>query len=166
MSSYNRVILIGNLGHQPELRYTAGNRPVTELRIAVSRTWNDKQGQRQEKTDWFSIEAWDKQAEWAERYLTKGKPILVEGRLSNDEWTDKEGQKRVKTKVVADTIRFVGPRGEGEGSGGGGYQREGGGYNRGGGGGSGDRPAPQRQNDGSSGGGDEYPAGPEDDIPF
>lgn len=163
MSSFNRVILIGNLGHQPELKYTSSNRPVTELRIAVSRNWTDKTGQRQEKTDWFSVEVWDKQAEFCERYLSKGKAILVEGRLSNDEWTDKEGQKRIKTKVVADRVQFVGARGDGEGGGGGGG---GGGYQRGGGGGGGDRGPSQRGSDsGPPAPTDDYHP-PEDDIPF
>ncbi len=156
MSSYNRVILIGNLGHQPELKYTSSNRPVTELRIAVNRSWTDKNGQRQEKADWFSIEVWDKTAEFCERYLSKGRTILVEGRLATDEWTDKEGQKRTKVKVVADKVNFMGPRGDAEG--GGGYAR--------GGGGSGDRgPAPRGSDSAPPPPADDYHP-PEDDIPF
>ncbi|MBM4342252.1 MAG: single-stranded DNA-binding protein [Deltaproteobacteria bacterium] len=155
MSSFNRVILIGNLGHQPELKYTTSNRPVCELRIAVNRVWNDRNGQRQEKTDWFSVEVWDKTAEFCERYLTKGRAILVEGRLSNDEWTDKEGQKRTKTKVVADRVQFVGNRGDGDG-----------GYSRGGSGAGGDRgPAPRTSDGGPPPPADDYHP-PEDDIPF
>ncbi|MSQ84360.1 MAG: single-stranded DNA-binding protein [Myxococcales bacterium] len=161
MSSYNKVILIGNIGNQPEIRYTPGNRPVTELRLAVSRSWTDKAGQRQDKTDWFSVELWDKQAEFAERYLAKGKPVLIEGRLATDEWTDKEGQKRTKTKIVAEQVRFVGARTDGEGGGGG----AGGGYARADGGGG--RSPSGRPNDAApSGPGPEEFNPPEDDIPF
>ena len=159
MANVNKVILIGRLGNQPELRYTQANRAVTELRLAVSRNWTDKAGQRQERTDWFSVEVWDKQAENCERYLAKGREVYVEGRLQNDEWTDKEGQKRLKTKIMADTIQFIGGRGEGGGEGGGG----------GGGGGApaggGARPAPQRSNEPAPGMGDDF-GPPEDDIPF
>lgn len=116
MANVNKVILIGRLGNQPELKYTPSNRAVTELRLAVNRSWTDRaSGQRQEKTDWFSVEVWDKNAENCEKYLAKGREVYVEGRLSNDEWTDKEGQKRTKTKIVAETIQFIGGRAEGGG---------------------------------------------------
>ncbi len=156
MANVNKVILIGRLGNQPELRYTQANRAVTELRLAVSRNWTDKAGQRQERTDWFSVEVWDKQAENCERYLAKGREVYVEGRLQNDEWTDKEGQKRLKTKIMADTIQFIGGRGEGGGEGGGGGQ---------GGAAGGGRPAPQRSHEPAPGMGDDF-GPPEDDIPF
>jgi single-strand DNA-binding protein len=113
MANVNKVILIGRLGNQPELRYTPSNRAVTELRLAVNSNWTDRNGQRQEKTDWFSVELWDKQAETAERYLQKGREVYVEGRLSNDEWTDKEGQKRSKTKIIGDRMQFIGNRQDG-----------------------------------------------------
>jgi single-strand DNA-binding protein len=116
MANVNKVILIGRLGNQPELKYTPSNRAVTELRLAVNRSWTDRaSGQRQEKTDWFSVEVWDKNSENCEKYLAKGREVYVEGRLSNDEWTDKEGQKRTKTKIVAETIQFIGGRAEGGG---------------------------------------------------
>ncbi len=157
MASVNKVILIGRLGNQPELRYTPQQRAVTELRMAVSRHWTDKAGQKQEKTDWFSIEVWDKQAEFCERYLTKGREFFVEGRLANDEWQDKEGQKRSKTKIVAENIQFIGARADGEGPR---TEGGGGGYSSGGGGG-GQRPDSPR---------DSAPPEnfnpPEDDIPF
>lgn len=153
MANVNKVILIGRLGNQPELKYTPSNRAVTELRLAVNRSWTDRgSGQRQEKTDWFSVEVWDKNAENCEKYLAKGREVYVEGRLSNDEWTDKEGQKRTKTKIVAEVIQFIGGRGEGGGdeprrsfeprSGGGGAPRQ----------------AAPGMDDGGFGG--------EDDIPF
>ncbi|MFZ4579269.1 MAG: single-stranded DNA-binding protein [Myxococcota bacterium] len=115
MANVNKVILIARLGNQPELRYTPSNHAVAELRCAVNHTWQDRSGQKQEKTDWFSVEVWDKQAENCEKYLTKGSQVYVEGRLSNDEWTDKDGQKRIKTKIIAERIQFLGARGEGEG---------------------------------------------------
>lgn len=165
MASVNKVIMIGRLGNQPELRYTPQQRAVTELRMAVSRHWTDKSGQKQEKTDWFSVEVWDKQAEFCERYLTKGREFFVEGRLANDEWQDKEGQKRTKTKIVAENIQFVGGRPDGEGGGAGSGGGSGGGYG-GGGGGGGDGGGGNRP----SGGRDQSPpeafAPPEDDIPF
>ncbi len=155
MANVNKVILIGRLGNQPELRYTPANRAVTELRLAVNRTWTDKSGQRQEKTDWFSVEVWDKNAENCERYLAKGREVYVEGRLTNDEWNDKDGQKRIKTKIVAETIQFIGGRGDAPGEGGGG------------GGGGSARPAPQRSQGPAPGmGGPEDFGPPEDDIPF
>ena len=156
MANVNKVILIGRLGNQPELRYTPANRAVTELRLAVNRTWTDKAGQKQEKTDWFSVEVWDKNAENCERYLAKGREVYVEGRLTNDEWNDKDGQKRIKTKVVAEVIQFIGGRGDAPGEGGGGAP-----------GGGGARPAPQRSQGPAPGmGGPEDFGPPEDDIPF
>lgn len=156
MAYVNKVILIGRLGNQPELRYTQTNRAVTELRIAISSKWADKNGQRQERTDWFGVEVWDKDAENCERYLAKGREVYIEGRLQNEEWTDKEGQKRIKTKITAHTIQFIGGRGEGGGEGGGGGGAPAGG---------GARPAPQRSNEPAPGMGDDF-GPPEDDIPF
>lgn len=156
MAYVNKVILIGRLGNQPELRYTPAHRAVTELRLAISRSWTDKGGQRQEKTDWFSVEAWDKDAENCERYLAKGREVYIEGRLQNDEWQDKDGQKRTKTKIVAERIQFIGGRGEGEGPAGGG-----------GGGGGGSRAPEPRPSAAAPGMGtpDDF-GGPGDDIPF
>lgn len=162
MANVNKVILIGRLGNQPELRYTQANRAVTELRLAVTRGWTDKAGQRQERTDWFSVEVWDKQAEFCERYLAKGREVYVEGRLQNDEWTDKEGQKRLKTKIMADSIQFVGNKPDGAGESGGGRGAGGGGAGGGGGG----QASPSRGGDPAPGmGGDDF-GPPEDDIPF
>ena len=119
----NKVILVGNLGKDPEVRYTTGGQAVATLRIATSRSWTDKQsGQRREETEWHDVEVWGKQAEQCGEYLSKGRSVYVEGRLKTDKWQDKQtGQDRYKVKVVADTVRFLGGgRGEGAGRGEGG----------------------------------------------
>ena len=106
----NKVILVGNLGKDPEVRYTAGGQAVANLRIATSRSWTDKQsGQKKEETEWHDVEVWGKQAEQCGEYLAKGRQVYVEGRLKTDKWQDKQsGQDRYKVKVVADTVRFLG----------------------------------------------------------
>ena len=106
----NKVILVGNLGKDPEVRYTSGGQAVAALRIATSRSWTDKQsGQRREETEWHDVEVWGKQAEQCGEYLSKGRMAYVEGRLKTDKWQDKQtGQDRYKVKVVADTVRFLG----------------------------------------------------------
>jgi len=121
----NRVILVGNLGKDPEVRYTSGGQAVANLRIATSRSWTDKQsGQRKEETEWHDVEVWGKQAEQCGEYLAKGRQVYVEGRLKTDKWQDKQsGQERSKVKVVAETVRFLGGRG-GAGAGGGGRPHE------------------------------------------
>jgi len=115
----NKVILVGNLGKDPEVRYTSGGQAVANLRIATSRSWTDKQsGQRKEETEWHDVEVWGKQAEQCGEYLAKGRQVYVEGRLKTDKWQDKQsGQERSKVKVVADTVRFLGGRGGGAGAG-------------------------------------------------
>jgi single-strand DNA-binding protein len=121
----NRVILVGNLGKDPEVRYTSGGQAVANLRIATSRSWTDKQsGQRKEETEWHDVEVWGKQAEQCGEYLAKGRQVYVEGRLKTDKWQDKQsGQERSKVKVVAETVRFLGGRGGAAGGGGGGGGR-------------------------------------------
>jgi len=116
----NKVILVGNLGKDPEVRYTSGGQAVASLRIATSRSWTDKQsGQRREETEWHDVEVWGKQAEQCGEYLSKGRMVYVEGRLKTDKWQDKQsGQDKYRVKVVADTVRFLGGgRGEGAGAG-------------------------------------------------
>ena len=112
----NRVILVGNLGKDPEVRYTSGGQAVASLRIATSRSWTDKQsGQRKEETEWHDVEVWGKQAEQCGEYLSKGRQVYVEGRLKTDKWQDKQsGQDRYKVKVVAETVRFLGGGGGGQ----------------------------------------------------
>lgn len=109
----NKVILIGNLGKDPEVRYTQGGQAVANLRIATSRSWTDKQsGQKKEETEWHDVEVWGKQAEQCGEFLAKGRQVYVEGRLKTDKWQDKQsGQERSRVKVVADSVRFLGGRG-------------------------------------------------------
>ena len=106
----NRVILVGNLGKDPEVRYTPGGQAVATLRIATSRSWTDKQsGQRKEETEWHDVEVWGKQAEQCGEYLSKGRQVYVEGRLKTDKWQDKQsGQDRYRVKIVAEAVRFLG----------------------------------------------------------
>jgi single-strand DNA-binding protein len=106
----NKVILIGNLGKDPEIKYTSGGQAVTNLRIATSRSWTDKaSGQRKEETEWHRIEVWGKQAETCSQYLTKGRQVYVEGRIKTDKYQDKQtGQERYSTKIVAEDVRFIG----------------------------------------------------------
>jgi single-strand DNA-binding protein len=117
----NKVILIGNLGKDPEVRYTSGGQAVANLRIATSRSWTDKQsGQRKEETEWHDVEVWGKQAEQCGEFLSKGRQVYVEGRLKTDTWDDKQsGQKRSRVKVVADSVRFIGGGGGARGGQGG-----------------------------------------------
>ncbi len=118
----NKVILVGNLGKDPEVRYTSGGQAVASLRIATSRSWTDKtSGQRKDETEWHDVEVWGKQAEQCGEYLAKGRQVYVEGRLKTDKWQDKQsGQDRYRVKVVADTVRFLGGGGAGAGARGGG----------------------------------------------
>jgi single-strand DNA-binding protein len=157
----NRVILVGNLGKDPEVRYTSGGQAVANLRIATSRSWTDKQsGQKKEETEWHDVEVWGKQAEQCGEYLAKGRQVYVEGRLKTDKWQDKaSGQERYKVKVVAETVRFLGG---GAGAGGG----RGGGMGGGRGGHGPDEPTPPGgfEDDGGHGGGGG--GGGPDDIPF
>jgi len=147
MGSVNKVILVGNLGRDSELRYTPGGAAVATLNLATTEVWNDRNNQRQEKTEWHRVVLWGKQAESLQEYLTKGKQIYVEGRLQTRQWDDKDGNKRYTTEIKADRITLLG------GGGGGGASRSssGGGMDRGGGGGM-----------------DEPPVEPitDDDIPF
>jgi single-strand DNA-binding protein len=133
----NKVILIGNLGADPEVRFTPSGQAVANFRIATSESWNDKNtGQKQERTEWHRIVVWGKLAELCGEYLKKGRQCYVEGRLQTREWTDKEGKKNYTTEVVANTVQFLGGGGRG-GEGGAGGGGGGGGYSRGGGGGGG-----------------------------
>ena len=108
MGSVNKVILVGNLGRDAELRYTPGGSAVATLNMATTEVWNDKQGQKQEKTEWHRVILWGKQAESLQEYLTKGKQIYVEGRLQTRQWDDKDGNKRYTTEIKADRITLLG----------------------------------------------------------
>ena len=117
MGSVNKVILVGNLGRDAELRYTPRGAAVARLRLATSETWNDKNtGQRQEHTEWHSVDLWGKRAEALQQYLTKGLKIYVEGSLRTRQWEDRDGNKRYSTDIRADRIEFLDGRGEGGGS--------------------------------------------------
>jgi len=116
MPNLNRVMLMGNLTRDPELRYTPNNTAVVNLGIAINRTWKNPQGERQEETTFVDCEAWGRTGEVINQYLRKGRPIYVEGRLRLDQWQDKEGNNRSKLKVVVDTFQFIDSRGGGEGA--------------------------------------------------
>jgi single-strand DNA-binding protein len=117
MASVNKVILIGNLGRDPELRYTQGGQAVANFTLATNERFSTKDGDKQERTEWHRIVAWGRTGELCAQYLSKGRSVYLEGRLQTREWEDKEGQKRRTTEVVATTVQFLGGRGEG-GSGG------------------------------------------------
>ena len=117
MGSVNKVILVGNLGRDAELRYTPSGTAVARLRIATTDTWTDRSsGQRQERTEWHSVDLWDKQAETLHEYLRKGRQIYVEGSLRTRQWDDRDGNKRYSTDVRASRVVLLGGRGEGGGA--------------------------------------------------
>jgi single-strand DNA-binding protein len=160
MAGVNKVILIGNLGRDPELRYTQSGQAVANFSLATSENWNDKtSGERIERTEWHRIVAWGKTAELCSQYLSKGRTVYVEGRLQTREYEDKEGIKRRTTEIVASNVTFLGSRG-GEG---GGAPGSGGGPADS----SGSAPAGGDSGGDSGGGsGGSGPAPPPDDIPF
>ncbi len=145
----NKVILVGNLGADPDMRYTPSGAGVCELRIATSDSWTDKNGQRQERTEWHRVIVWGKRAEVCAKYLSKGRQVYVEGRIQTRNYDDKDGNKRYITEVIANDVQFLGGG------------KEGGGARRG----SDDSPPPPEPDfygaPGGGGGG-----GPDDDIPF
>jgi len=125
MASVNKVILIGNLGKDPETRYLPSGEALTSFSIATSETWKDKtSGEKKEATEWHRISAFGKLAEICGEYLRKGSQVYIEGSLRTRKWQDKEGQDRYTTEIRADQMRMLGSRGGGEGSGGGGGMRE------------------------------------------
>jgi len=117
MGSVNKVILVGNLGRDAELRYTPGGAPVATLNLATTEVWNDKGGQKQEKTEWHRVVLWGKSAESLNEYLVKGKQIYVEGRLQTRQWDDKDGNKRYTTEIRGDRIVLLSGGGGGMGGG-------------------------------------------------
>src|SRR5262252_5877389 len=153
MASVNKVILVGNLGRDPETRYTTSGDAVTNIRLATTDTWKDKNGEKQERTEWHNIVFYGRQAEIAGEYLKKGRQIYVEGRLQTRKWQDKEGQDRYTTEIVADRMQMLG-------------NREGGGAPSS----AGDAPTRERASS-AGGGGRKSAAAPakknvDDDIPF
>ena len=153
MSGVNKVILIGNLGSDPTVRYTASGAAVANFNIATTERFNDRNGERQERTEWHRIVMFGRQAEIAQQYLKKGRQVYIEGRLQTRQWEDKEGQTKYTTEVVCNNMQMIGSRGGGE---------------------SGDFPAqdfpaePQSQPQGGAagGGGGGGAASNDDDLPF
>lgn len=149
MASVNKVILVGNLGKDPEVRFTPSGRAVAKFSIATKESWMDQENSRQERTEWHNIVVWGKQAELCGQYLAKGRQVFIEGAIRSRNYDDKEGIKRYITEIVAQRVQFLGgPGGGGGGGGGRGASTDGGG--------------------GSGGHFDEFGGGPipEDDVPF
>ena len=134
---YQKTIVVGHLGRDPEMRYTPSGVPVTSFSVATSRRWTNASGEPQEKTTWFRVTAWRKLAETCAQYLHKGSSVLVEGDIDASAWTDKEGSPRASLELTASNVRFIGGRGE----------------------------AAEPGGTGAGTAGEEAPAG-EDDIPF
>ncbi|MBW2191659.1 MAG: single-stranded DNA-binding protein [Deltaproteobacteria bacterium] len=118
-ANVNKVILVGNLGADPDLRHTSNGTAVCELRLATNESWTDKDGKKQERTEWHRLVAWDKLGEICAEHLSKGRQIFVEGRLRTRKWEDKDGNDRWTTEIVAKDVQFLGSKDDG-GSGGGG----------------------------------------------
>jgi single-strand DNA-binding protein len=141
MASVNKVILVGNLGKDPEVRFTPSGRAVAKFSLATTDSWTDQESGRQERTEWHNIVVWGKQAENCGQYLAKGRQVYIEGAIRSRSYDDKDGNKRYITEIVAQRVQFLGSSGGGRGT-----QQEG----------------------GSGGGFDDFSGGPapEDDIPF
>jgi single-strand DNA-binding protein len=153
--SVNKVILVGNLGKDPEVKYTPQGTAVARITLATNERFKDKSGEWQDRTEWHNVVLWQRQAEIAGEYLKKGSKIYVEGRLQTRSWDDKQtNQKKYMTEVVASDLVLLGGRGDGEGGGGGGYSSQ-----RGGGANHFDQRAPEPEQSGASPITDE-------DIPF
>lgn len=154
MASVNKVILVGNLGRDPETRYSADGAAMTNVTLATTYQWKDKSGEKKEETEWHRIQFFGRLAEIAGEYLKKGRPVYIEGRIRTRKWQDKDGQERTTTEIVAEQMQMLGGR-------------EGGG---GGGGMSSDREGPPASSHSASASKPTKPAGKfddfEDDIPF
>jgi len=146
MAGVNKVILIGNLGRDPELRYTQNGQAVANFTLATTENWTDKGGEKQERTEWHRIVAWGRTGELCAQYLSKGRTVYIEGRIQTREWEDKDGNKRQTTEINANTVQFLGGARGADGGGPSGPPSGGGG----GGGGPSSGPGPA----------------PDDDIPF
>lgn len=110
--SFNKIILCGNLGRDPELRYTPQGTPVCSFTMATNERRKDKSGETQDQTTWFRVTLWGRQAETASQYLTKGRPVYIEGRLRIEEWNDRDGRQRYTLEVHATDMQFIGGRGD------------------------------------------------------
>ena len=164
MASVNKVILVGNLGRDPETRYMPDGGAITNISIATTSTWKDKSGEKQEATEWHRISFFGKLAEIAGEYLKKGSQVYVEGRLRTRKWQDKDGVEKTTTEVIADEMKMLGARqgmgGEGGGGGGGDYAKSSGGGSSGASAGAATKPA------GAAKGGAAKFDDMDDDIPF
>lgn len=164
MASFNKVILMGNLTRDPQVRYTPRGSAVAEIGLAVNRTWFDKQSNsRKEEVTFIDVTLWGRDAEVAGEYLSKGRPVLIEGRLQLDSWDDKEtGQKRSKLRVVGESMTMLGSRGDGGGGGGGSRGSSGSSRSSGG--------SESFESGGASSPGPEFDDGPQgipdDEVPF
>jgi len=109
---YQKTVIVGHLGADPEMRYTPSGVPVTTFRVATNRVWTNQEGERQEKTTWFRVTAWRRLAETCNEYLSKGRLVLVEGDIDASAWTTSEGEPRATLELTARTVKFLGGRGE------------------------------------------------------
>jgi single-strand DNA-binding protein len=113
MAGVNKAILIGNLGKDPELRYTPSGQAVASFSLATSEKWRDKDGNMQDRTEWHNIVVWGRQAEVAKEYLAKGRPVYIEGRIQTRSWQDKDGNTRYTTEIISQRMQFLGSRDQG-----------------------------------------------------
>ncbi len=158
MANFNKVILIGNLTREPEMRVTPGGLSICKFGLAVNRVFTDKEGNKREETTFVDIDSFGKQAEVISKYMAKGRPIMVEGRLKLDQWESNTGEKRSKLGVVLEQFQFLGGRdggAEGGGNSEGGSQSSGGSYEQ-------NSPPQRKASGGSSSGGDDL----DEDVPF
>ena len=158
--SVNKVILVGNLGKNPEVRYTQGGAAVANMPLATTERFTDKSGQKQEQTEWHRVVAFGKLAEICAQYLTKGRQVYFEGRIQTRQWQDQQGQKRYTTEIVATNMQMLGSRGERPEAGGAAGHDAGGAAGHDAGGAAGATVPPDDSVTGDFGG------GPDDDIPF
>ena len=107
MASVNKLIVIGNVGSEPEMRFTPNGNPVTSFRVATNWRYNTSQGERREETEWFTVVAWNRLAEQCNQFLTKGRLVYVEGRLRSHNWESQDGEKRFRNEIVADKVTFL-----------------------------------------------------------
>ncbi|MBI1189133.1 MAG: single-stranded DNA-binding protein [Tepidisphaera sp.] len=161
MATFNKVTLLGNITRDIELKSIAGGQSVAKIGLALNRSFTTSSGEKRDEVTYVDCEAWGKQAEVMAKYLAKGRPVLIEGRLKLDSWEDKEGKKQSKLKVVVEEFVFVDSR-QGGGGGGGGGHDDAGESSGGGGGGGWSKPAPKA----APRGGAPATAEPADDIPF
>lgn len=168
MPNLNKVMIMGNLTRDPELRYLPSNTPVVNFGVATNRRWTDRQtNEKKEETTFIDVSAFGRTAEVINQYFAKGRPIFVEGRLRFEQWQDQSGNNRNRLTVVCEQFEFVGGRGDdGDGGGGGNYGNSGGGNYGGGGGQGGSGQGGGRQQNQAPPPADEPPPMPDEDIPF